>query len=309
MYYLVRWFVRMWRQRHPPAVSVAPVVAVGGAAGGAPRRRAAPAGPSAAARGLPVLIGHQVRWDVITSLRNPRARFATTFFPILLLVVFNGVFGHGHTTVDGHSIELKRFYVPGILALSVVVTSYANLVILVSNLRESGVLKRRRATPASPALLIAGQGIATVVSTLSTGVILLVISKLLYSVGFGGGPILAMAVIVLLGTLAFTCVAYGVSALIGTPEAAQPIVQFTMLPLYFISGVFIPTASLSSGVKTVAKVFPLEHIANTLHLASVNSSFSSSIAVSDVLVLLAWAVGATIFSAWRFSWLPSRASG
>jgi ABC-2 type transport system permease protein len=277
--------------------------------GRAPRRPAGPAGPSAAARGLPALIWHQVRWDLITSLRNPRARFATTFFPILLLLVFNGVFGHGHTTVDGHRVELTRFYVPGILAMSVVVSSYANLVILVSNLRENGILKRRRATPASPALLIAGQALSTVISTLSTGVILLVISRLLYSVGFGVGPMLAMAVIVVLGTLAFTCVAYGVSALIGTPEAAQPIVQFTMLPLYFISGVFIPTASLSSGIKTVAKVFPLEHVANSLHLASVNSSFSSSIALSDVLILLAWAAGAALFSAWRFSWLPHQASG
>ncbi len=118
---------------------------------------------------------HQVKFDLLASLRNPRARFFTFFFPIVLLVVFNGVFGHGTAVVDGVRVSLSRFYVPGILAMSLVVASYANLVIQVATARETGVLKRRRATPASPALLkrrraalaspallIAGQAIATV---------------------------------------------------------------------------------------------------------------------------------------------------
>ena len=46
--------------------------------------------------------------------------------------------------------------------MSIVVASYANLVISIAALRESGILKRRRATPASPSLLIAGQAFSTV---------------------------------------------------------------------------------------------------------------------------------------------------
>ena len=55
-------------------------------------------------------------------------------------------------------------------------------------------------------------------------------------------------------------------------------------------------------------MFPVEHVANSLHLASVNSSFSGSISVSDLLVLAAWGVAAAAFAAWRFSWLPSTAT-
>src|SRR5580658_9469107 len=107
------------------------------------------------------LLAHQVRYDVRTSLRNPRARFMTFMFPVLLLVIFTGVFGNGHTTMDGVRVKLATFYVAGILTLSIVVASYGNLVVAISSLRESGVLKRRRATPVPPAVLIASQALAT----------------------------------------------------------------------------------------------------------------------------------------------------
>jgi ABC-2 type transport system permease protein len=264
--------------------------------------------PSAAARGPAALLAHQVRYDLLTSLRNPRARFFTFFFPIVLLVVFTGVFGHGTTTVDGVRVSLSRFYVPGILAMSIVVASYANLVISLTSLRETGVLKRRRATPVSPGLLVAGQALATVAVVLVMGTLLLVIAKVFYGVGISPGGLLAMAITAVVGTLTFACIGYAVSILVGSPEAAQPIVQATMLPLWFISGVFIPTASLSSTLRSVGSLFPVEHIASGLHRASVHSTFSSAISGKDLLALAAWGVAAAIFSAWRFSWLPSTAT-
>lgn len=264
--------------------------------------------PSAAARGPLVLMAHQVRADVRTSFRNPRARFFTFLFPILLLVVFNGVFGNGHTTVDGVRVSLSVYYVPGILALSIVVASYASLVITITTLRETGVLKRRRATPAPPTLLIAGQAIATVAVTAMMSAIVLVIARLFYGVGMSLGALVAVACTVLMGTVSFACIAYAVSAVIDSPDAAQPIVQATMLPLWFISGVFVPEENLSSTLRNIGKLFPVEHIANSLHLASVHSSFSAAISGTDMLVLLVWAVGAIAFASWRFSWLPSTAS-
>jgi ABC-2 type transport system permease protein len=140
------------------------------------------------------------------------------------------------------------------------------------------------------------------------GAFLLVIAKVLYGVGISPGGLAAMAITTVVGTLSFSCVGYAVSILVGSPDAAQPIVQATMLPLWFISGVFIPNASLSSGLRSVGKLFPVEHVAAGLHLASVRGSFSTAISPSDLLVLAAWGVAAAAFCAWRFSWLPSTAT-
>ncbi len=308
MYYLIKRLIRAWRARQAQraaAVSAVATATVVNTPVPIPPRED---GRSASSRGPLALVLHEALYDLKISLRNPRARFMGIFFPIVLLVVFIGVFGNHHTTVDGQSVPLKVFYVPGILAMSIVVNAYASLVILISGLRETGVLKRRRATPVPAVILVGGQALATVVTTAITATVLLVIAKLLYGVGMAAPAILAVACITLIGTLAFACIGYAVSGLVGSQDAAQPTVQMTMLPLWFISGVFIPIASLSAGLKDVADVFPVQHLANSLHLASVHSSFGSSISVTDVLVLAAWATGAAAFCAWRFSWLPAGVS-
>ncbi len=116
-----------------------------------------------------------------------------------------------------------------------------------------------------------------------------------------------MACAAIVGTLTFACLGFAVAGLIGSPDAAQPIVQATMLPLYFISGVWIPTASLSPALRHIAEVFPIEHLAAALHLASVRGSFVQALAPRDLLVLAAWAVAASVFAARRFRWLPAAA--
>lgn len=254
------------------------------------------------------MLRHELLYDLRIALRNPRARFMGFLFPLILLVVFNSVWGHQHTTVDGTRVELDRFYLPGLMTMAIVVQAYAGLVISISTLRETGVLKRRRAAPVPAAILIAGQAFATVVTTAASSIVLLLVAKLAYGVGMSGPALVAVACVAIIGTLAFACIGYAVSGMIGSPDAAQPVVQMTMLPLWFISGVFIPVASLGRGLRDLADVFPVAHLAGSLHLASVHASFGGSLSLVDVIVLAAWGLAASAFAAWRFSWLPSGAS-
>jgi ABC-2 type transport system permease protein len=253
------------------------------------------------------LLAHEARYELIAAWRNPRARFFTFIFPLLLLVIFGSAF-HGTTTVDGVSVNLTRFFVPSVLTLALVTASYATLVISMANARETGILKRRRATPVPASVLVGGKAVATLVTAVGMTALLLVIAQAGYGVGFSPGALVAIAAAVLVGTLALSCVGYAVSGMIGNADAAQPIVQATLLPLYFISGVWIPTDQLPSGLQHIAALFPIEHLANALHLASVHGTLSGAFAPKDLVVLAAWAVGAAIFAARRFSWLPSAAA-
>jgi ABC-2 type transport system permease protein len=194
------------------------------------------------------------------------------------------------------------------LALSIISAPYGNLVMSVATARETGILKRRRATPVPPAILVAGQALATLVIGLIMTTILLIIARVGYSVAIPAGALAAMAVAVVIGTVSFACLGYAVAGLIGSPDSAQPIVQLTLLPLYFISGVWIPTANLGHTLRSIASVFPVEHLANSMHNATIYASFSSAVSPTDLLVLAAWGVGAVAFAARRFSWLPSAAT-
>jgi ABC-2 type transport system permease protein len=254
-----------------------------------------------------MLLFHEARYDLLISMRNTRARFFTFVFPILLLVVFDSVFAGGHTktAVAGHQVALTVFFVPGIMAMSVMTAAYAGQVIQIVTLRQSGVLKRRRASPVPPWVIVGGQALAAVATTFMMQIVLLVLGSLLYSVSFSAGAIATIAITVFIGTIALVCISFALAGLINNADAAQPVVQLTMLPLYFISGIFVP--GVKGTVHTIAEIFPLEHIADEMHRASVSTSFGNAINAGDLLVLAAWIAGAIAFSAWKFSWLPTRA--
>lgn len=302
MILLLTRLYRWWRDRQAASGSVAAPV---------PRRArayATAAGRSAASRGPLTLLWHQVRYDLLATFRNPRARFFTFLFPVILLVVFIGVFGDkGHTVIDGVRVPLSRFYVGGILAMAIITAAYATLVITITTARETGVFKRRRATPVPPALMIAGQVIATLTIAEAMTAILLIVGRVGYGISMSAGAVVAVFITVAVGAITFACIAYAIAGMIDSVDAAQPIAQLTMMPLYFISGVWIPTASLSHGLRSVASVFPIEHLAAALHKATVTGSLGSALSLGDLAALAAWGLAAGAFAAVRFSWLPKAA--
>ncbi len=313
MILLIVRLYRRWRERRDQGRSISREATASGQAPAAP----AVTGPriesgstlSAAARGAIALFLHQARYELLASMRNTRARFFTFLFPIILLVVFIGVFGHkGHTIINGVQVPLSRFYVGGILAMAIITAAYAGLVMTVTAARETGVFKRRRATPVPPALMIAGQVTSTLLIAEVMAVILLVIAGFGYSITMPAGALVAVFITVAVGTITFACIGYAVAGMIDSVDAAQPLAQATMMPLYFISGVWIPNTSLSPGLRDVAKVFPIEHLATALHNGTVASSFSSAFSASDLLVLVVWGLAAGTFAAMRFSWLPKTAT-
>ena len=262
---------------------------------------------SPADRGPLALVGHQVRFDLLALRRNKRARFFTIAFPIVLLVIFAGAFGGGHTVVNGVNVKTSVFYVPAIMTMSIITTCFLALVTAVVSERSLGVLKRRRATPVPPWALIAGRVIScTALSIVVLGVMLLV-ARFAYHVGIPSRGIPALIAGVVLGAVTFAALGYALAGVLDSVDTAQPAIQLGTLPLYIISGIWVPTADLSSGLRSVAKVFPVEHLSALLHQAYAPGSTAGNIAAGDVLVLLAWAAAAIAFAARRFSWLPAPA--
>ncbi len=96
--------------------------------------------------------------------------------------------------------------------------------------------------------------------------------------------------------------------MIENEDAAQPMVQAVMLPLYFISGVFIPAVNLPNWLSHVAQVFPVQHLSDGLHHAFAPATTGIGIVWSDIGVLALWGAIGLVFALWRFSWLPKTAS-
>ena len=191
------------------------------------------------------LVGHQLRYDLLVAARDPRSRFFALALPVIFLVILSAVIGRA------------REYLPGITTLAIVAVAFVNLVISVVVQRESGVLKRRRSTPVPAWVLVASRALSAVVVGAATVAILLAIGRVAYDVRLPGGGIAPYLVAVALGAACFCCLAYGVASFVRSEDSAQPIVQATVLPLYFISGVFVPRSQLSGTLRDVASVFPV----------------------------------------------------
>ena len=253
------------------------------------------------------MVLHQFRYDLLGFLRNQQARFFTVALPIIFLVIFVSVFGNDKLGPQG--IKASTYYVPGISALAVIAGSFVNLVISVTAQRESGVLKRRRATPVRAWVLIAGRALAAIVVALAVMTVLLLIGRFGYGVKLPTSTLPGAVVTAVIGAVAFCCLAYALTTFVSNEDAAQPMVQAIMLPLYFISGVFIPNISLPTWLRDVAKVFPVQHLADGLHHAFNPSTHGIGIVWSDIGILVLWGVVGLAVALWRFSWAPTSTTG
>jgi ABC-2 type transport system permease protein len=249
---------------------------------------------------------HQFRYDLRAFLRNAQSVFFTLALPVMFLVIFASVFGGGHhtTPVAGGRIDTSVFFVPGIMTLGIIAAAFVNLVISVTAQRETGVLKRRRATPVPASAIIAGRAITSVLVALGMAAVLLGIGWAAYHAHIPARTAPALVVTVVVGAVAFCCLGYALASVIRNQDAAQPITQATMLPLYFISGVFVTTAILPHWLVDVAGVFPVRHLAAALLTAYNPHTTGSGFAGRDLLIVAAWGVAGLLIALRRFSWQP-----
>jgi ABC-2 type transport system permease protein len=267
-------------------------------------RRVAASSRRATGGGALSLVWHQMRYESLMFWRNRQSRFFTIALPVIFLLIFASIW-HGDTVaVAGGTIDESVYYVPGIIALGIVSAAFNNLVISVTASRESGIFKRRRATPVPAAVLIAARALTAMVMALGMTVILLVIGLAAYDATVPARTAPALVLAVLVGAAAFCCLGFAVASVIINADSAQPLTQAIILPLYFISGVFIPLSTMPSWLTDIASYFPVRHLAESLLTAYNPYSTGNGIAWSDLGVVALWGVIGLLVALRRFTWLP-----
>lgn len=251
------------------------------------------------------LVRHQCRYELRAFRRDRQAGVTTVLMPLVLLVAFVRLAGHHASFVqNGARVSIAQFYVPGLIAFAVVASSFATLLVDLVTQRQSGVLKRRRATPVPAWALIGGRVLSCTVVVLGTTTALLVIGRNNYDVHLAANALPAIALTITLGTAAFCCFAYAIAPMIRNVSAAQPVIQLVLLPLYAIAGVLLPDSKNPHALRVIAGIFPLEHIANGMHRAFILAAPGIGMTLADIAIVTAWTAAALIIAIRRFQWLP-----
>lgn len=253
------------------------------------------------------LVAHQAQFEMRAYRRNSRARIFTFALPVVLLLILVSLFHNGTVATGGVSLKIGAYYVPHIAALAIVGAGLVNLLITLVAKRESGSLKRRRATPVPAWVLIAADASTSIVSALVIVAVLVAIGALGFGVSLSAAAIGVAAVVAIVGAAAFCCLAYALSGLVGNAEAAGPAVQLSTMPVYFISGIYIPDNDLPHWLLDIASVLPVRPLAVALQAAFVPATnHGARFAAGPVLVVLAWGAAGLIVAVRRFSWAPRR---
>jgi ABC-2 type transport system permease protein len=207
------------------------------------------------------LVLRQVHAQLRMFWRTPIALFFTIMLPLIMLVLFNALFGGNMVETDQGLWPVNQFYAGGLAAFTAVSATYTNLANMVPIRREEGVLKRWRGTPLPTSVYLSGYIGSAIVLAAAGAAIMLTVGVLAYDLHIEAAKVPAMIVTFLVGVFAFSALGLAVAALVPNARSAAAVANATILPLAFVSNVFIPLENPPQWLETVGNIFPLKPFA------------------------------------------------
>ena len=200
------------------------------------------------------LFSHELRTEQRLFWRNREAAFFTFFLPVIFFLIFGSIYGND--SISG--IRGARFLEAGMIGYGVASTAFAGLAITMVIRRESGVLKRIRATPLPPWTYLVAVLLSTFLTFLIQAVLLVALGKILFHVGLPARP-LSLFFALVLGAAAFAAMGLGLTGFVRSAEGSSAVVNFIYLPMAIISGTFFSPNHYPGFLKAIANVLPLTY--------------------------------------------------
>lgn len=251
------------------------------------------------------LVLHQFNYERKVFWRSPPAVFFTVMFPVIFLVLFSSLFGDGE--IEELNVDTTTYYVPGIITLAVVSATLVSVAMRIVEMRESGRLKRLHGTPLPTWAFIGGRiGNSFVVSVLMV-VVVTAIGAIFYGVEVPTETIPALLLTLLVGTFSFCSLGLALSCAIPSQEAAPPITNAVVFPLYFLSGVFVPESEIPAGVLHIAAIFPVRHFFQAFFEAFDPNTVGAGFAWGHLAIVALWGLVGAALTMRFFRWSPRNA--
>lgn len=241
--------------------------------------------------------------------REKEAVFFSFTFPLLMLAMFSVIFGDSFAEA-GSEMSAGLFFLPGMAAAGVMLTSFQSMALSVAAERDDGTLKRLRSTPMPPMAYFLGKTGLVAITSVVQFALLVALGRLAFGVALpsDGGRWLTFAWVFLLGTAGGTVLGIAYSSLAPSARSAGAVVIAPVLVLQFISGVYFAFADIPGWLQQVASFFPLKWIAQGMRSVFFPDDMASA-EMAGVwepgrtgLVLAVWLVIGLALCARTFRW-------
>ena len=264
------------------------------------------------------LTARQLRFTNKAFWRNPASAFFTFAFPLMFLVIFTSLLGRDQVELQKFKLDASTYYVGAMAAFGVISACFTNIAISTTFNRDAGILKRLRGTPLPAGAYMSARVLHAMVVGAILVVLTLAFGNVVYDSPFPSGVyLLEFVAAFLVGALSFAALALAVTAIVPNADAAPPIVNAIILPLLFLSGIFIPLGDdAPAWMKVIGNVFPVKHFAEAMRagfLGDVTYRTPIGLVVHpfvydwwDVAIVAAWGLVGLVLAARFFSWEPRR---
>jgi ABC-2 type transport system permease protein len=241
---------------------------------------------------------HQLRAEQKLFWRSRELAFFTFLLPILFFLLLGSAYGDEEINgVNGY-----QYLLAGMIGYGAASTTFAGLALLLVIRRESGVLKRLRATPLPPATYVSAVLASIILIFLVEAAILIAIGRFGFDVPLAGS-MFSLVVVLLIGAASFAALGIGLTALIKSAEGSSAVVNALYLPLSFISGAFFSEDTFPGVLQALAAILPLSHL---IELTRDVMVFDEEVwdNLGNVAVILAWGAVGLVFAIRGFRWEP-----
>ncbi|HEY1306931.1 MAG TPA: ABC transporter permease [Vicinamibacterales bacterium] len=230
--------------------------------------------------------------------REPLGLFGSLLIP---LIVFFGLarFIGPNVTGPPRSGWPGGGFLPVLTTVLMALSAVSSLITIVSIYREGGILKRLRATPLQPPIILSTHVIVKLLFTGLTMFLMFLAGRRYFPPG-APVPYVSFGVAVLFATWAILSLGFVIASLVPTARFAQPIATFILYPMVVLSGLFFPIAALPPLMQWLAKLLPLSYAVSLLSGIWRGDAWSAH--MLDVAALVATFLVCTAVSSRVFRW-------
>ncbi|MCO5226484.1 MAG: ABC transporter permease [Thermomicrobiales bacterium] len=202
--------------------------------------------------------------------------------------------------VEALNTTFIDWFMPGIIAMSLMNTGIIGISTAFVAFREKGILRRIKVTPFPLWKFLTARVIGAMIVGLLSTFVLIGLSMILFGAEVRGNWLLIIAVIVLVSTCMLS-IGAAIAAIARNVETAAGMANMITFPMMFLSGVFFPISSMPDWMRPIMAVMPLKYGVNALREPMLYGHGISAI-WTDLLILIAISIAAIFIAVRMFRW-------
>jgi ABC-2 type transport system permease protein len=236
--------------------------------------------------------------EIKVFIREPLGVFGTVGIPVVVFIVMTRLLGTPSASAPRPGAPGSSF-LPVLTSILIALSAVVSLIAIISIYREGGILKRLRATPLPPFVILTAHVLVKLIFTAITLAAMLLAGRR-YFPPDAHIPILSFGAALLFTTWAILSIGFVIASLVPTARFAQPLATMTVYPMLGVSGLFYPIERMPPLLQTLAAVSPLTYAVSLLDGIWKGESWLAH--GTDVAVLILTFVICTAISAKVFRW-------